>query len=102
MKFSAKDRYAILDLLPIQSNLQDQIICQSIRKSLDLTPDFFSRIKLSQVQGGISASWELEDDMDVELNEIEKTFLKSCVQKNDTENKIHKDNLDICLKLKNL
>ena len=99
MKLSVKERLAVPQILPEESNLYTQMIARNVRNKAEFSPEETAEIGLQAVGG--SLSWSNDKSEDVSFTEEELQLLKDQVEKLDKENKITNDLLDLCLKVKN-
>ena len=101
IKLSIKDRLQLGSLFPQQSDILIQTIVRDLRKKVDFTAEELEKSKVKKTEDG-GLSWKAEDnfEIEVELSSAELEFLKDRVSELNKSKKVSQDNLELCLKLR--
>lgn len=106
MDLSFIDRLVITSIMPTKGSICEQLLAREILDKIKLNESEIknSELVLNNSDGLIKWNPEKTHSMflNVEFNDDEKNFLKDIVFNLDEKKLINSQNLDLCLKLKNL
>lgn len=100
MKLKIKERVYLGQMIPKTGNILDMMIVKGIVNKLDFTAKEIQDNEIAFNNG--TMSWKKDSEVDIELIQPEIKVIKDAIDKLDKENGITLDNLELCLKFKNL
>jgi hypothetical protein len=100
--FSLKERLSIQGILPKNGNIIEQVLVKDISEKMVITPQEIEAYKITVNEESIQWQENTPTDKSIELTKEQILLLKNSIDELDEKKEITQDNLDLCLKIKNL
>jgi hypothetical protein len=102
LALDVKDRLIVIDFLPQQSNLVDQLLARDIRSKVELSQDEMKEVELKST--GTSITWNEAKTLTKEIafTEAEWDLMKRQMKTASDESRITPDRIDTILKFQKM
>ena len=98
MKLDVGERLNMTQLLPQQGNLIEMRLGKDLTGKVEFSQEEMEKVGL--VQKEQSLTWDSKEEFEIEFTETELNFLNDQVTKLDAENKITRQQLALCEKIR--